>query len=231
MTAAQDKTKTERAQRWSARSGYSKGNETRQAILAAALKAFGAAEYPSVSTREIARLAGVNQPAINYYFRSKEGLYRACARAIVEEFFRHTLEPAARATQSLEEGADPETLRQDLTRVILALTDLMVASDDLSPASAFLDRELHSPGPAHKIVYDELWLPGITLVARLIAGIRGSAKVGAEDRAEAILLLSSLVGFSSGRSVTLSAMEWKSIGKREAALLHDVLRKQIAAIG
>ena len=82
-----------------ANAGYRKGEETRQRILDAALKAFGEASFIAVTTRRIAQAAGVSLPTLQYYFGDKEGLYRACAEAIVERYRRHTTGAAAQAAE------------------------------------------------------------------------------------------------------------------------------------
>lgn len=46
-------------------------------ILRAALEVFAAEGYEGASTRTLAQRAGVNLPALQYYFGNKEGLYRA----------------------------------------------------------------------------------------------------------------------------------------------------------
>jgi len=51
--------------------------ETRESILAAALRAFAAKGFDGSSTREIATSAGVNHGLIPYYFGSKQKLWRA----------------------------------------------------------------------------------------------------------------------------------------------------------
>src|SRR3546814_5183520 len=60
--------------------GYAKGEQTRARLLAAALDCFGPDGFEKVTTRQIATRAGVNLPALTYYFGSKEGLYLACAQ-------------------------------------------------------------------------------------------------------------------------------------------------------
>jgi TetR/AcrR family transcriptional regulator, regulator of cefoperazone and chloramphenicol sensitivity len=48
-----------------------RGEETRTRILEAALELFAASGFEGASTRTIAEQAGVNLPAIQYYFGSK----------------------------------------------------------------------------------------------------------------------------------------------------------------
>src|SRR5260221_11448270 len=56
---------------------YHRGEDTRRRILDTAIEEFAAVGYEAASTRALAERAGVNLPAIPYYFGSKEGLYRA----------------------------------------------------------------------------------------------------------------------------------------------------------
>ena len=48
--------------------GYVKGQETRLRIILAAIDLFGEEGYERASTRKIAIAAGVNLPALQYYF-------------------------------------------------------------------------------------------------------------------------------------------------------------------
>jgi AcrR family transcriptional regulator len=62
-----------------------RGEETRRRILTTALGMFAEQGYEATSTRLLAERAGVNLPAIPYYFGSKEGLYRAVVAFCVEQ--------------------------------------------------------------------------------------------------------------------------------------------------
>lgn len=48
------------------------------------MEAFGEHGFAGASTRDIASRAGVNAPALQYYFENKEGLYRTCVEAIAD---------------------------------------------------------------------------------------------------------------------------------------------------
>lgn len=52
-------------------------SEVRNALLAAGIHLFAAKGYASTSVREIVSLAGVTKPVLYYYFRNKEGLFKA----------------------------------------------------------------------------------------------------------------------------------------------------------
>src|ERR1700733_2440611 len=89
--------------RAAASAGYKKGEETRRRILDAALKAFGEASFRAVTTRRISAAAGVSLPTLTYYFGDKEGLYRACAEAVVDRYRARTSGAAADAARVLGE--------------------------------------------------------------------------------------------------------------------------------
>ena len=61
-----------------------KGDQSRQRRLEAALIEFGAAGFKSATTRRIAERAKTTLPPLNYYFGSKEELFRECVRLSVD---------------------------------------------------------------------------------------------------------------------------------------------------
>jgi TetR/AcrR family transcriptional regulator, regulator of cefoperazone and chloramphenicol sensitivity len=214
-----------------ANGGYRKGEETRQRILDAALEAFGEASFKTVTTRQISAAAGVSLPTLQYYFGDKEGLYRACAKAIVERYRRHTTAAAAQAAQALNEDDTVETARAQLKALIAALAGFLVGSKEAERWAQFVARELRDPGPAFEILYDNLWRPGVELTARLIARLRRSPPSDPAARIQALLLISSLLAFQSGRSISLRTMRWSTIGRQELAMVLSSLNAQIDAIG
>jgi TetR/AcrR family transcriptional regulator, regulator of cefoperazone and chloramphenicol sensitivity len=217
--------------RGGANGGYRKGEETRQRILDAALHAFGAAAFKTVTTRQIAEAAGVSLPTLQYYFGDKEGLYRACAEAIVERYRRHTAGAAREAAEALDEDCVPETARQRLKAMIGALAGFLVGSNAVEGWAQFVTRELRDPGPAFEILYERLWRPGVAITARLIARILGGPEGDPAARVQALLLISSALAFQSGRRIALRTMDWTAIGPDELAMVLAALDEQIDAIG
>jgi AcrR family transcriptional regulator len=216
--------------RVAANAGYQKGEETRERILNAALKEFGEASFLAVTTRRIAKAAGVSLPTLQYYFGSKEGLYLACAEAVVAQYRRNTTVASA-AAGALREGCAAETARTHLKAVIEALVRFQVGSREAARWVHFVARELRDPGPAFEILYAKLWRPGVELTARLIACILGKPENDPAARIQALLLISSLLVFQSGRSMSLRAMQWTAIGHEELAMVLAGLTTQIDAIG
>src|SRR5271167_3147138 len=82
-----------------------RGEDTQRRILETALALFAAEGFDSASTRAIAEQAGVNLPAIQYYFDSKEGLYRAAIAHIGEQATQAITPIAARVHDALDCGS------------------------------------------------------------------------------------------------------------------------------
>lgn len=204
-----------------------KGDQSRQRILEAALIEFGAAGFKSATTRRIAKRANTTLPPLNYYFGSKEGLYRACAEEIVARYGQATQDAVARARQTIEASSAPEEARETLKNLMTASVALILGSDAYILGNGIIARELAEPGPAFEIFYDRLWLPGIERNSRLISLIKSEPLVSTETRMQAILLVSSLPSLNTRRIVAQRAMEWSEIGEQELRLVTQTLHRQI----
>jgi AcrR family transcriptional regulator len=209
--------------------GYRKGDETRERILDAALQAFGEASFREATTRRIAQTAAVSLPTLQYYFGDKEGLYHACAEAIVERYLRHTAGASEAARQALESNCAAEAAREHLKKLIAALADVLVG--EARAWIQFVSRELRDPGPAFDVLYESLWRPGLLLASLLVARILGLTEPDTTARIQALLLISCLASFQSGRAIALRALRWSAIGRKELALVLSVMNAQIDAIG
>jgi len=217
--------------RAAANGGYRKGEETRQRILDAALKAFGEASFKAVTTRHLAKAAAVSLPTLQYYFGDKEGLYRACAEALVERYRSHTGAAAREAREALQKDSTAEAARHRLKTLIRALAGFLVGTKEAQRWAPFVARELRDPGPAFEILYQRLWQPGVDVTARLVARVLGVAETDPGARIRALLLISSVLTFQSGRSIALRTMRWSSIGPDELAQVLSSLDAQIDTIG
>ncbi|HEY6981910.1 CerR family C-terminal domain-containing protein [Reyranella sp.] len=156
------------------RSGaYARGEDTRRRILETALEIFAAEGYEGASTRHLAERAGVNLPAIQYYFGSKEGLYRAVIEHIVQHNEAHMAPLAVKVRAAL---AHPDTAAEELLELLCEMLEAFVAlisggrqneSRRLLYARAEIERtaglEL-----LHKTGMRQIFEPCLALVARLL---------------------------------------------------------------
>jgi TetR/AcrR family transcriptional regulator, regulator of cefoperazone and chloramphenicol sensitivity len=87
---------------------------TRERILKAAVRLFADRGYEATSIRTIAARANVNQAAINYHFKSKDGLYREVLRGALRALTEHQLSHAQETQAMPREEALSEFIRQQL---------------------------------------------------------------------------------------------------------------------
>jgi AcrR family transcriptional regulator len=205
------------------RGPYRNSAETRQKLIDAALALFGAHGFDTTSTRDIAARTGVALPAITYHFGSKEGLYRACAEHVVERY-RARMQSGVEAIQA-NMPRDRGTARAALRQVVAMLATILLDTADDDGWMTFMMREMNGAGLAHDLLYRDLWEPGLALVAALMAAIQGRREPTAEDRLEALLLLSSFSAFGPARRVALDFGGWPTIDR----LLVDAIVARLQA--
>ena len=126
-----------------ATAGRPKGHSgARDALIEAARSCFTVKGYERVSTRELARKAGVDAAMIRYYFGSKAGLFEAMVRdtiAPVLEAFKHY--NAAQSHQSASEGSanspEPSNSRLELDTSSPEPCKMSLDSSKKRPESGF----------------------------------------------------------------------------------------------
>lgn len=211
--------------------GYRKGDEARGRILDAALTAFGASGFKGATTRQIAEAAGVNLPALTYYFGGKEGLYRACAEAIVERFRERMLARIGEVQSGFGPEMTPDAARAGLKTIVGMLAEMLVGSRDSEIWTAFVLREMAEQGPAFAILYEQVWSPGVELVATLVARAWGGDTATEASRIEALMLISSLTAFSVARPVALKYLDWPGTSGAEFDRIRAAVDRRIDALG
>ncbi|MCC8963031.1 CerR family C-terminal domain-containing protein [Bradyrhizobium sp. Pear76] len=189
----------------SATTPYKKGDETRVRILNAALAAFGNSGFAGVTTRQIAEDAGINLPALNYYFGNKEGLYLACAHEILARYRESMAAVGETALAALEGPPDPGGAREQLKLLLTALARFLLTSAS-DQNRLFVQRELADPGRAFEVLYAGLWRPGIELVAKLIIAASKEQLTTAQARVRAVMMIAGLTGFQSGAPIISRTM-------------------------
>ena len=149
--------------------GSARGAAARGRILDAALRAFGEKGFKAATTREIAAAAGVNLPALKYYFGGKQGLYLACAHEIAGHYEARMRPTAAAAAAALAAPLAPVAARAHLKAVLGALAEQLMTDREAESWTAFALREMADQGPAFDMLYATVWAPGVELTALLVA--------------------------------------------------------------
>jgi AcrR family transcriptional regulator len=150
-----------------------RGEDTRRRILDAALEVFASEGYEGASTRLLAERAGVNLPAIQYYFGSKEGLYRAVIDSIIKHTEAHMAPLAARVKAALARSNTPrEELLELLCQMLEAFVALVSNGEDIEAKRLFFARAEVEDTPGleqlHESGMRQVFQPLVELIARLL---------------------------------------------------------------
>jgi AcrR family transcriptional regulator len=211
-----------RPPRHRADAGYARGEETRRRIIEAALRLFGERGYEGASTRDIAAAAGVNAPALQYYFDSKEGVYRACAEYIADGSMAHFW-PVIEQGQAVADDAEatPDQLFEAFGQLLNALADYQLLPDDAEHRRLFMAHEQIGQGPGVLFeMLDRGLRPRMGELAPLLIGrYCGIDPTDAILRMRIMMLFGQIMMFSLGRRSLVSKLGWDRMGPAEVALI------------
>src|SRR6478735_3614196 len=134
----------------------SPADQTRAALVGAALRLFGSQGFDGTSTREIAAAAKANIGSIAYHFGSKEGLRAACAGFVVD-----TIRSVASQAFSVESAGpgDAAAAKAALDMVLERMVGFIVARPEAGEIVQFVLRELAHPTSALDRIYDGVFEP------------------------------------------------------------------------
>jgi AcrR family transcriptional regulator len=216
-----------RAAGGSRRAARDRGAETRNALVEAALDAFGRLGFEGASTREIAKAAGANLAAIVYHFGSKEELHLAVARYIVERV-QMQLGPVLASLRDPASVASPEVARATLGRVIATLADVLVGTAEAERWARFIVREQMQPTAAFDVIY------GLMGNAHGLAVKLAATATGRPENETMMLRVFTLMGqvlvFRVAQALVLRRTGWQQIGDAERARIKAVIAVNLNAI-
>jgi len=214
--------------RHSSAGGYARGDETRQRIIDAAVALFGEHGYAGASTRDIAAAAGVNAPALQYYFENKEGVYRACAQFIADDI-RGRFEPAMQQASGILKG-EPGTaaLIDAFLRIHEVVLDMVLTDSQASKRRLFMVREVAGDEPlvASQLLERRLKQPLNKLRLSLLARITGTTTRDPITRIRLLTLKGQILPFFHPPGACLDALGWKEIDAAKGALLKATVMEQ-----
>ncbi|MFT3907429.1 MAG: CerR family C-terminal domain-containing protein [Steroidobacteraceae bacterium] len=219
--------------RHSAEGGYQRGEETRARIVTTALKLFGERGYDGTSTREIAASAGVNAPALQYYFDGKEGLYIACVEHIVARVWEYLSDVTERAQQVL---ARPKASDAELIEAFCAMqaqfAEFMFTSTDKDDWRLFMARQQAGGGPAagFQLAYKGINARVTPVIASLVGRLLGRAADDEETVIRTAALQGQLTIFHISRRNVLKTLGWDAINAERLALIKRLIREQTEAM-
>ncbi|MBU1419015.1 MAG: CerR family C-terminal domain-containing protein [Proteobacteria bacterium] len=182
---------------------------TQERLLEAAMDIFGRDGYESATTRNIAREAGVNIAAIPYYFKGKEGLYRAVITHIVqmaETQISDLVQAISHLTYTGDRGK--EQALATLVKMMEKIIDFMVGSSQGQRVSRIILREQMYPTTAYELIFKGFMEPVLNSVSTLIIVItENPSRRTATLRAMAII--GQILAFRVARETVVRSLDLK----------------------
>jgi len=206
----------------------SPAEQTRAALVLAALKLFGRQGFDGTSTREIAAEAKANIGSIAYHFGGKEGLRAAAADHIVETIQAiagQAIGPAQAATPST-----PETARAQLFTALEAMVGFIVASPEAGEIVQFVLRELSHPTAALDRIYAGVFEPTHRRLCQVWEQATGEPAESEATKLTVFTMIGQVIYFRIGREAVLRRMGWREIGAAEAAKVVAVATNNLEAM-
>jgi AcrR family transcriptional regulator len=216
-----------------AEGGYARGEETRARIVAAALKLFGERGFEGASTRDIATAAGVNAPALQYYFDNKEGVYLACVEHIVARLSDYLQEVTERGEQALARDADDEELIEVFCAIQARLAEFMFTVKDTDGWRLFMARLQSGEGPpaSFEIFHQGRLKKRLSVVTSTIVGrLSGHPADDEETLIRTMTLTGQVTVFQFAPRSFLARLNWDGVDASRLALLKTVVREQTTAL-
>jgi AcrR family transcriptional regulator len=213
-------------------SGYARGEETRTRIVLTALKLFGEHGFDGASTRDIATAAGVNAPALQYYFDSKEGVYLACVEHIVARVWEHLGEVVAQAEKVLKAKADDEALIEAFCAIQMSTAEFMFTSQEASDWRLFMARQQAGGGPpaGFQLLFQRVHMPVRAVMAEIVGRLIGLPATDEETQIRALALNGQLTTFQVIRRTALAALNWDSVDGPRLGLLQRIIREHTTTL-
>lgn len=206
--------------------------QTREALIHAALRLFGEHGFDATSTRAIAAAAKANIGSIAYHFGGKEGLRAACAQYIADQISQ----VAGRALGDLYadpshlEQLGPERAAEKLVQVVEAMVGFLVARPEAGEIVQFILRELAHPTDAIDVIYDGVFEPVHRHLCALWEAATGDPAESDYARIAVFTMIGQIIYFRIAQEPVRRRMGWEEIGPQEASSVVAVASDNLKAI-
>ncbi|MFJ3483223.1 CerR family C-terminal domain-containing protein [Pseudomonas sp. NPDC090202] len=206
--------------------GYQRGESTRAGILMAAVEVFGRRGYEGASTRDIAKAAQVNAPAIQYYFDSKEGVYLQCVEHLITLLWQK-MGPAVEVAEMAvaDKASDDRRLIEAALGVLAAVLVTKDDTHDRNAWRAFFDRQQAGLcPPSATIAFEQKFKGRIESVMRqLIARLSGTAPEDERTILHAMALFTQGLAFRAYKPRMATALGQETVSHSQMLLANDIV--------
>jgi TetR/AcrR family transcriptional regulator, regulator of cefoperazone and chloramphenicol sensitivity len=212
--------------------GYQRGEETRARIVDAALALFGEYGFDGASTRDIAERAGVNAPAIGYYFDNKEGVYLACIEHIVSRVWAQILEPVEAAEKALANNVDDDGLIEAFCAIQASIAQFMFTSTESDDWRLFMAREQagHGPSSGFELIDKKISCRLTNISATIVGRLLGRPADDEETLIRTLTLNGPVVAFHIHGRKSLRVLGWDAVDATRLASLMRIIKEQTVTL-
>lgn len=200
-------------------------DQTRKALVMAALRLFGRQGFEGTSTREIAAEAKANIGSIAYHFGGKEGLRLAAADHIVE-----TMQAVAARANALTQPASPHDAERQMVASLETMLTFLVAQPEAGDFVQFLLRELSNPTAALDRIYAGVFEPIHKRFCAVWETATGEPAESDAAKLTVFTMIGQIVYFRIGREAVLRRMGWETIGPDEAKKIVAIATRNLRAV-
>lgn len=223
--------KQPRKHRYAQENSYARGTQTRDRLIDSALELFSLRGFDGASTREIAAAAGMNAPALQYYFDNKRGLYDACGEQIGAEVWTRIGATVTRAERLLAAGADDAALIETFCDIQVTTAGFLsgVSRDWFLWIARDQAGVGRGPGPPRRPPHrhsERL----VRVSAAIIARLSGLKARDPDSLVRAMCLNGQLLYFHFMRRKALATLHWKRIDAARLDLLKRITREHTMAV-
>ena len=201
------------------------GDQTRTALIDAAVGLFGAKGFEATSTREIAAAANANIASIAYHFGGKDGLRLACAEMVAGRISA----AVGQIILGSDAGGDPARAQAMVEAAAMGMADFLLGRAEARDIAAFMVRELGQPGVVLDRIYDGLIYPVHAKLCGLLGLATGQDPEGDLIRLGTFSIAGQIVYFRIGHAVVARRMQWDTVGPDEITRIKAIILSNIRA--
>ncbi|MUM78516.1 DUF1956 domain-containing protein [Pseudodesulfovibrio sp. F-1] len=209
--------------------GKNENNVTAPRLIAAGAKLFSEHTSHEVSNRALAKEAGVNHAAINYYFGSRDGLCEAIFGHCLTQWKAIMLPLVEQIDNRIGESSDPE----DLARIAHDLVRGMISAITGKEGTRFLrvlfNEGLIKPRELNRRMFQDVIRPFHAVATRLAAAARGLPPEDMESMVLGQAIVAQCMTFFRGRVLLRPRLDLKALDQGRAEQIADILSRSVCA--
>ncbi len=215
--------------------GSARGADTRRRLIETAIEVFATHGYDGTSTRLLAERAGVNLPAIQYHFGSKEGLYRAVV-GYFAEYIEQQMAPVGARVKALLATGKPSRAASLvlLTELLEAFVALIFEGGDgdtrasVESRKLFIARAEVERSAALESLYATMRRCVVEPCAALVARLIGRSLKDEQTWLRATAILGQAAVFCNKPAA--HTLRWKSVSRGRVRAVQRIVCEHTRAI-